>query len=439
MDVPATTIKTVFFTMSVFIATSMILKIAKGTKAQCKSLLMIQLVYYFVYFALVIPDMIASVYFNPFWRLRGFSKDVISTIYICYQTASIFGSVFCTPTLKTLGTRFTLILCCIMKFLAVLVILISPNPIYAYTSRVLWGFSYMLTKISLDNWFVGLTVTYNISLNDRGILLNYRMIFQFIIDLITTNQISTFVQQKGLVPTFSTLVYYYAFITVPIMLTISYLSGKGNDQETNKDDKKMNLLVIPIQTFTTVIRDTFYTFAMGFFKSLLASNFKNQNLPFSVIMSTYNAMGTLGTIIASFLLEYVTQRSLFRVIFITFTIIFFVAFVLHENDLVMYIVTLSLGFLDGLITPIMITMRKENVPSEYRVQCLSLVRVMSSILGFVVTFIMKYTFRTIYLFLTSGLFAVILFLPYYVKYIHIAFNFLVSHFVEPVSDSKKND
>ena len=162
MEISPAVIKGVFYARSIFIAASMITKVWGAPPAQCKDMLKIQVVYYLIYFALIFPDLICSVYYTPFMKLKGYGKYEINTIYICYQVSSIIGSLLCTPTLNRLSTRFTLAFCCVCKFASTILILLLQDSIYAYISRLIWGFSYMLTKISLDNWLVDLTQSYEL-------------------------------------------------------------------------------------------------------------------------------------------------------------------------------------------------------------------------------------------------------------------------------------
>lgn len=411
----------------------MIFKASKGAKPQCKNLLKVQIVYYFVFFAMTAADNIAAVYFNPFWKFRHFSNDEITTICLYYEISSVVGSLLCTYILNLLGTRISLTFCCFFKFLAIFAILISPNPVFAYTSKFFWGLGYMTTKIWLDDWLLDLTIKYELSVNDRGILLNYRMVFVFVLDLITTNKISVFIANRGLIPTFWSLAGYYLAIIIPTILVMHFLTGSPSEK-TKKEEEKSNIKVsqVPMRTISLMIYDIIYIFTISFFKSLFASNFQNQKLPFSVIMSTFNAMGTLGTIVSSVILEYVSNKQLRFIILIGFAVDLFTAFFFPTNDFVMYFVTINLGLFDGMITPVIITMRKEDIPADIRVRCLSLVRTLTSLLGFFITFVMKFCQRKVYFAICASLFVCCLFLPVYQAIIYKIF-LIGAHLYEKIS------
>ncbi|EAX87940.1 hypothetical protein TVAG_349020 [Trichomonas vaginalis G3] len=419
--------------MALFITTSMIFKASKGAKPQCKNLLKVQIVYYFVFFAMTAADNIAAVYFNPFWKFRHFSNDEITTICLYYEISSVVGSLLCTYILNLLGTRISLTFCCFFKFLAIFAILISPNPVFAYTSKFFWGLGYMTTKIWLDDWLLDLTIKYELSVNDRGILLNYRMVFVFVLDLITTNKISVFIANRGLIPTFWSLAGYYLAIIIPSILVMHFLTGSPSEKP-KKEEEKSNIKVsqVPMRTISLMIYDIIYIFTISFFKSLFASNFQNQKLPFSVIMSTFNAMGTLGTIVSSVILEYVSNKQLRFIILIGFAVDLFTAFFFPTNDFVMYFVTINLGLFDGMITPVIITMRKEDIPADIRVRCLSLVRTLTSLLGFFITFVMKFCQRKVYFAICASLFVFCLFLPVYQAIIYKIF-LIGAHLYEKIS------
>lgn len=413
IELTSTLIKGVFYASAIFIGASMITKVAGSAPAACKQMLRIQVIYYFVYFALIFPDLICSVYFSPFLKKKGFDADVISIIYICYQVSSIVGSLLCTPTLKILGTSSTLGFCCICKFVSVVLVLYLNNPTYAYISRLIWGFSYMLTKISLDAWLVDITQNYDLSQADRGILLNYRMVFQFGIDLLSTSAVSSFVIKHGLKPTYTILVVYYLAIIFPIIFSMKFLSKNPKAEEKPKGPQPK--FDVPIETVVTVIADSVYVCSMGFFKAMLASNFIKQDYPFSVILSTFNAMGTLGTILTTFLESWFSDYTLHKAFLISYAVVFFLGWIFCSFDIMQFGITVALGLLDGLITPVMITLRKENIPQNIRVRALSSVRTFTSFGGFFLSFVMRYTNRQIYFLLISLMYCGTVALPLYQK------------------------
>ncbi|EAY09765.1 hypothetical protein TVAG_414160 [Trichomonas vaginalis G3] len=430
MEISPGVIKGVFYASAIFIAASMITKTWGSAPAQCKNMRRIQIVYYTVYFALIFPDLTFSVYLTPFVKLKGYGQKTISTIYICYQVSSIVGSLLCTSTLRMLGTRFTFAFCCVCKFISAILLVAFADPIHAYISRLVWGFSYMLTKITLDNWLVDLAQTYEISQADRGILLNYRMTFQFTIDIITTSYISKFVIAHGIYLTYTILNVYYAAIIVPLLFIMSFLTSPKKEEK--KEEKvKEEKLEVPIEAMTTVLYDTVYVFSMGFFKSMLATNYIRQDLPFSVIMSTFNAMGTLGTILSTFLEMWFSDYTLHKVFIASYAIVFFFGWVFYDNDALQFLTTVLLGLLDGLITPVMVTLRKENIPVNIRVRALSSVRTFTSLTGFFVTFVMRYTNRQIYFLLITLLYIVCVTLPYYQRFVYRRFLNIV-HIIQKI-------
>lgn len=250
--------------------------------------------------------------------------------------------------------------------------------------------------------------------------MNYRMVFQFSIDLITTSSISKAVLKYGVYKTYTVLNIYYVVVILPIIYIMSLLTS-GKKAEKKTEEAKQEKIEVPIQTVTLVLYDTVYVFSMGFFKSMLATNFIKQDLPFSVIMSTFNAMGTLGTIVSTFLEMWFSDYTLHKAILISYAVVFFLGWVLYDNDAFQFLTTVLLGLLDGLITPVMVTLRKENIPANIRVTALSSVRTFTSLTGFFVASIMRYTNRQIYFLLITLLYGVCRTLPYYERFVYRRF------------------
>ncbi|EAY18054.1 hypothetical protein TVAG_305740 [Trichomonas vaginalis G3] len=385
------------------LATSMIRMIgSQGSKN--KNFRKVQLLYYTAYFAIIIPDSIAAVYFNKFWALRGFQKQVINSLNLVIQFASIFSSIVCGPSLDKLGNTVVIYSSIIAKLFSLIIFIFTTSADFAFIGRFLWGISLIFSKISFDHWLVELTMIYEFSPIDHSILIERRSLINLLIDMTITKIVDSSAQKLGVLNLMKYILFADFMLFVPLYFVVNSTNSKSApkaevSKEIQKDSQK-----IDARSIVTAFVDTIYCMATNLFKQLLSTNFINQNLPFSMIMATYTVSLAIGNSATMIVLSYLSNTTILYIILILFAVASTFGFIFADNDFFAFLTVIALGFLDGLAVPIMVSARSEAFPSSYRGRFLSGIRASGAILSVIVTYIMKYTTESSYLLFNAIMF-----------------------------------
>lgn len=386
----------------------------RGKSSQNPAFRKVQIAYYFAYFAILIPDQAIITYTNKFFVFKDYPKHLIHTLSIVQQAATLFGSMTCGPILDKVGNRFVIMLSCFTKIVSLIILSYTEQTQLAVVSKLLWGFSYILAKIGFDHWLVEVTTVYELSSYDRSILLEQRSLFSLIIDVVFTNVIDKIVKNFDVVSLFKSVLLIDIIISLPIYFSIS--SGTKRKLNKEKSEKKAETdRPIDLETIKVGMIDTIYCLSTGLFKSQLSTNFLNQNLPFSMIMATYTVSLSLGTSAYTVVEQYKIDSKFLKFVLIGFMVGNVCGYLSADNDILAYMVTIILGFMDGITTSHMVSARKEFYPANHRGTILSIVRTGGSLIHMLINFMMSYLPEEIYFVVCASAYLIVLFIYIFVQ------------------------